>query len=73
MAFANVLNSCMFITVALLLIGGATVTLSQGFNYGDGAGDSLLSASDGGSVKVVVSTPFVFYGKSETDVFVSHA
>ena len=69
MAFAVGLNSLLFITAALQFT--AQITVSQVFNYGEGTSDSLLINSDDASDEVEAVTPFMFYGSSETSIFVS--
>lgn len=74
MTFAKVSN-CGSVTVAVLLVivrTALSLSANQGFSYGLEVGDSLVNASDDGhSDEVVTFTPYIFYGSSETSLFVS--
>lgn len=64
------------ITVAVLFVIARTaisLSANQGISYGLEVGDSVLNASDDGSSEEILLglVPFIFYGNSESSVFVS--
>lgn len=55
----------------IIVLFSIVVRADPGFDYGVGAGDSFLTASDeSSSVDVVNLPPFSFYGSSNASVYV---
>ena len=51
---------------------GTAIPRSSFYQYGSKAGDSLLPSSDDGSSNAIqLPMPFLFYGNSYTNIFVS--
>ena len=59
--------------VGLLLIPfGTAIPLSSFYPYGSAVGDGALPSNDDGSSSTIpLQTPFVFFGTSYTNIFVS--